>query len=106
MLSVLTVTLCPAFLIAMAAVNPPMPPPMTTTDKLLVGIATIPRAHLPASKGWCIVAVSVLPCSRAPPPGYSALVRVGASVRCAGRRRKLRYRLSRCDGIYNDPKSQ
>jgi hypothetical protein len=50
LLSVLTVTLCPAFLIAMADVSPPMPPPMTTTDKLLVGIATIPRAHSPTSR--------------------------------------------------------
>lgn len=46
-LSVFTVTLCPAFLIAIADVSPAMPPPMTTTDKLFVGIETIPRAHLP-----------------------------------------------------------
>lgn len=59
-----TVTLCPAFLIAIADVSPPMPPPMTTIDKLLVCIATIPKAHSPTSKGWCVVAMSVLPCSR------------------------------------------
>lgn len=64
MLSVLTVTLCPAFLSAMAAVNPPMPPPMTTTDKLIVDIATIARAHFPTSEGCFLVAISVLPRSR------------------------------------------
>lgn len=44
-MSVLTVTLCPAFLIAMATVSPPMPPPITATDKLtlLVGMTNIPR---------------------------------------------------------------
>lgn len=99
-LSVLTVTLCPAFLIAIADVNPPMPPPMTTTDKLFGGIASIPRAHLPTSKARCVVAISVLPCSR------RALMGVGASVGCAGRRRKLRDQLNRCNGIYNEPVSQ
>lgn len=68
-MSVFTVTLCPAFLMAMAVVSPPMPPPMTTTDKLLVGIATIPRADSPTSKGWLVCSRNV--CAPVLPPQYT-----------------------------------
>lgn len=78
-LCVLTVTLCPAFRIAMAEVSPPMPPPMTMTDKLLVGIATIPTAHSPTLKGWCVVATSGLQCSRP-----NTLIRAGVSAGVSG----------------------
>lgn len=33
-------------------------------------------------------------------------MRVGVSVGCAGRRRKLRDWLMRCDGVYNEPTFQ